>query len=480
MPAEQNPIASVPAGRVSAWWRWAVVLVPGFVFYFAPLPLFNPGQRHLLAIFVASVISLVAQPMPMGVSLIVATTVIGITGAVPAAKALSGFSNATVWLIFTAFLFSRAVSGTGFGLRVAYLFIRRFGKGALSLGYSVSAANLVLAPFIPSDTARGGGIVYPVVRSLATAFDSEPGPTARRLGAYLVLVAFHSNYTVSAMFLTSMAANPLMAEFARKIAHVDITWGWWALGAIVPGLLALTLIPHVMMRLHPPEIRTTPSAPAMADEQLRRMGPMTRNERWLVGVMLCVMVGWVTSPLHGAPNAFVALAGVSGILLCRILTWSDLLAEGKAWDALIWFGALLTMADALNDTGVIRVVSNAVISHMNGWPWPAAFVVLMLTYFYVHYGFASMTAHATALYPAFIGAAVLAGAPPLMAALALGYFSNINSCTTHYGTGSAPVFFGAGYVGQGVWWKIGFIMSLLNIAIWLGVGSIWWKALGLW
>jgi DASS family divalent anion:Na+ symporter len=105
--------------------------------------------------------------------------------------------------------------------------------------------------------------------------------------------------------------------------------------------------------------------------------------------------------------------------------------------------------------------------YLAGWPWGAALAALALVYFYVHYLFASM-------------AALAAGAPPMMAALPLAYLSSLNAGMTHYGTGSAPIFFGAGYVPPGAWWKIGFRISLVNAAIWLGVGPLWWKAIGLW
>jgi DASS family divalent anion:Na+ symporter len=91
-----------------------------------------------------------------------------------------------------------------------------------------------------------------------------------------------------------------------------------------------------------------------------------------------------------------------------------------------------------------------------------------------------MTAHATALYPSFLAAALAAGAPPLIAALALAYFSNLNAGITHYGTGSAPVYFGAGYVKQGTWWKLGFFISLMNLVFWVGIGMLWWKLIGYW
>jgi DASS family divalent anion:Na+ symporter len=457
-----------------------MVLVPALLLYFFPVPGLNAGQRHLLAIFVATIISLVAQPVPMGVSVLVAMTTLVLTNTLPGTKVLSGFSNATVWLIFTAFLFARAITATGFGLRIAYLFVRRFGHSALTLGYSVAASDLALAPFIPSDTARGGGVIFPIARSLAQVFGSEPGPTAGRIGAFLMLVGFHTTYATSAMFLTGMAANPLIAELARKIAHVELTWGLWALAAAVPGLLTLTIVPYLIYRLCPPEIRDTQAAQRHAMDELHRMGPLTGREWRLLAILLGVMAGWVTSPWHGLHNAFVALAGVSAILLCRVLAWEDLLHETKAWDALIWFAGLLMMADALLDSGVIKIVSSAVFAHLTGWPWPVAAAVLACTYLYVHYGFASMTAHVTALYPGFLAAGLVAGAPPLLMALLLAYFSNLDASMTHYGTGSAPVYFGAGYVSQTTWWRLGFLISLVNLFIWLGVGPLWWKLLRIW
>jgi len=460
--------------------RWAIVLVPALLLYFIPIPALNPSQRHLLAIFAATIISLVVQPVPMGVSVVVAMTALVLTGTLSAAKALSGFSNATVWLVFTAFLFARAITATGFGLRIAYLFIRRFGHHALTLGYSVTASDVALAPFVPSDTARGGGIIYPIARSLAQALDSEPGPTAGRIGSFLMLVGFHSTYTASAMFLTGMVANPLIVEFARKFAHVELTWMQWAMAAIVPGLLTLTLVPYLIYRLNPPEIRDTRAAQRLAADELHRMGPLSGRERWLVLILLGVMAGWITSPWHGVQIAFVALAGLSAILLTGVIDWDDLLRETNAWNALIWFAPLIMMADALTESGTIKVLSDSAFAHIHGWPWPLAAAVITAGYLYVHYAFASMTAHVTALYPGFLAAGLAAGAPPMLMVLLLAFFSNLDAGLTHYGTGSAPVYFGAGYVPQTTWWRLGLIISFLNLFIWLGLGPLWWKVLGMW
>ena len=466
--------------RLTGWWRWAAVLAPGLLLYLTPLPGWNALQRHLLAIFAATIVALVAQPLPMGASVVVAMTLLALTGTLPPAKVLSGFSNVTVWLIFLAFLFGRAFTVTGLGKRFGYLFVRRFARSPLSLGYSLAAADLVLAPFIPSDTARGGSVIFPVTRSVAAALGSEPGPTANRAGKYLILASFHTCYTASAMFLTSMAANPLIAEFALRVGHVELTWMRWFAGASVPGLLTLAVVPWLLCRLVRPELQDMAPAREHAQVELEKMGSLRREEKWLVAILLAVMAGWVTSNWHGISNTFVAFAGLSAILLARVLSWADLLAERRAWDALIWFAPLLMMSDALNESGVIRVLSGRLFGLMTGWPWMVVIMALAVSYFYLHYTFASLTAQTTALYSSFLAAALAAGVPPLLAALPLAYLSSLNAGITHYGTGSAPVFFSAGYLRQSEWWRIGFLISLADLAIWLGVGMGWWKLIGFW
>jgi divalent anion:Na+ symporter, DASS family len=460
--------------------RWAMVLVPGLILYFAPVPGLEPNARHLLAFFTAMIVSFMARPVPMGVSVLVTMTLIALTHTLSPNRIFAGFANNIVWLVFSAFLFAHAVTRTQLGLRIAYFFISRFARTPLMLGYSVALTDLILAPVVPSDTARGGAIISPVVRGLATALGSEPGPTANRIGAYLTLVGFHCTYTASAMFLTGMAANPLIAEFAGRLAHVDLTWGRWALAASVPGLCSFALVPWLLHQLHPPELRDTEHARTLARTRLAEMGPMGRKQITLVVIMLFVIVGWVTIPWHGIGNTFIALAGVCAILLTGVVTWADLLGDTKAWDAISWFAPLLVLAEALNDEGVITILFTPLFTHVQHLPWAIALAALAALYLYAHYGFASMTAHVSALYPSFLGAALATGAPPMAAVLPLAFFSNLNAGLTHYGTGSAPVYFSPGYVSQNTWWTLGFIVSLVNLAIWLGVGMVWWPLIGLW
>jgi DASS family divalent anion:Na+ symporter len=151
------------------------------------------------------------------------------------------------------------------------------------------------------------------------------------------LASFHTTYTASAMFLTSMAANPLIAEFALRVGHVDLTWMRWFAGSSVPGFLTLAVVPWLLCRLVKPELQDMAPARELARAELQKMGPLRRQEKWLVAILLAVMAGWVTSNWNGISNTFVALAGLSAILLARVMSWDDLLAERRAWDALLWF-----------------------------------------------------------------------------------------------------------------------------------------------
>ena len=461
--------------------RWLIVLAPAAVILLIPRPdSMDPRGWRLLAIFVATIVGLIVQPLPMGALAILAITICAATYTVTPDVALSAFANPVIWLIVAAFLFARAVTHTGLGRRIALLFVRWFGSSSLRLGYALAGADLVVSPVIPSDTARAGGIIFPIARSLAEGYDSHPGPTARRLGAYLMQCAYHVGCTTAAIFLTSMAANPLAARFAQRFAGVEITWLGWVAASCVPAAVSLAVLPWLIHRLDPPELLHTPDAPRLAHAELQKMGPMSSREKLLICILLAVIVGWAVQPWHRLHPAIVAYAGVSLIVLFGVIRWDDVLQERRAWDAFIWFGAIIMMADGLEKYGVIKSLTGFLGGHLTGWHWLAAFVALIAAYTYIHYAFASMTAHITALYPAFLLLAVGAGAPPMVAALALAFFSNLNASLTHYGTGPAPIFFGSGYVRLETWWRVGFFVVGFHFVVWLGLGLLWWRLLRLW
>ncbi len=163
-----------------------------------------------------------------------------------------------------------------------------------------------------------------------------------------------------------------------------------------------------------------------------------------------------------------------------MLNWHDLVTEYAAWDVFIWYGGMVRMAEALGETGITKKFAEAAGHFTAGWKWGAALAVLALLYFYAHYGFASITAHALAMFTPFLVVVIAAGAPPVLTVLLMAYFSNLSAGLTHYGTTPGPIYFGAGYVSQQTWWKLGLIATVPNLLIWTVVGMLWWKLLGWW
>lgn len=465
-----------PRSRVT---RWLIVLATGLLVIAIPAPAGVEFKAWALtAVFLATMVGLVAQPMPGGAMVLLGVTTIAITGIVPIAKALDGFSDSVVWMVLAAFFISRAMIKTGLGRRIALYFVRAIGKTSLGLAYSLALSDMSLGMIIPSTGARSGGIIFPIAKSLAETYDSRPGPTARKLGSFLTVLLYNTDVIVCAMFFTGQASNALIAGFAREAANIEITYRTWLMAGIVPGLVSLALIPLVFYKLYPPEIKHTPAAAELANRELAAMGPLARGEKLMLLVFLMVFALWMTTAWHKIDYAIVALLGVAALLVTNTLSWEDLVSERSAWDVFIWYGGLVQLARLLGESGVTKWFANYTAGWITGWEWWAALGVILLIYFYVHYGFASITAHATAMYIPFLTVTIAAGTPPMLAVLLLAHFSNLCASLTHYGTTPGPIWFGAGYVPQPTWWKLGFIASLVNIPIWVIIGVLWWKIIG--
>jgi DASS family divalent anion:Na+ symporter len=461
--------------------KWALVLGSALLILLLPIPAgITPQSWRLLAIFVATIVGCIVRPIPGGAVVLLGVTAIMLTGVLTPADALRGYSDPIVWMVLAAFFISRGLIKTGLGRRIALLFVRAIGGRSLGLGYSLVATDLLLATIIPSTAARSGGIVFPVAKSIAETYDSHPGPTARRLGAFLTTLCYQCDVIICAMFLTGQASNVIIAKFAKETTTVELTYARWAIGALVPGLISLAVVPQLIYRLFPPEIKRTPGATDFARRELKQMGRISLHEILMLVVFVLVAGLWMTSALHGINYAVVAMVGICVLLLSGVLSWEDVISERGAWDVFIWYGGLVRMAEALGETGITKRFAELAGGLTVGWYWAAALGVLLLVYFYAHYGFASITAHVSAMYTPFLVVIIASGAPVVLTVVLLAYVSNLSASLTHYGTTPAPIWFGAGYVKQRTWWWIGFIASIANLLIWTIVGSLWWKVLRWW
>ena len=388
--------------------------------------------------------------------------------------ALSGFSNATVWLIFGAFMFALGYEKTGLGRRIALALVKRMGRKTLTLGYAVAAADTILAPFTPSNTARSGGTIYPVIKNLPLLYDSKPDdPSMRRIGSYIMWVAIATTCVTSTLFLTGLAPNLLAKELVKKTANVELAWGAWFVAAAPAGLLLLVLVPLLAYWLYPPEVKEGAEVTEWAAKELAKLGGFTSREITLAVLVAIALVLWIFAGDYVNPTT-AALVVISLMVRLNVMTWDDITKNFNAWNTLAWFATLVALADGLNRVGFVKWFANLVSSHMGGFSPVTAMIVLLLINFFAHYMFASVTAHVTALIPVLlaVGSAVPNMNMPQLALL-LCLQLGIMGIITPYGTGPSPVYYGSGYLPAADYWRLGAIFGLIFLAAFMLITVPW-------
>ena len=435
---------------------------------------------HIFIVFISVIISILIRAVPMAVSVLTGLLFSVLVGLISLKDALKGFGDSTTWLVVIAFLIAGVVIDTGLGRRISLLCIHALGKSITGLGYAICSAEFILGPLVPSNTARGGGILAPIVDSMSRTFGSSPTQSPEKAGQYLHLIGAHANLITSAMFLTGMAANPLVSKAAYDIFQIEFDWLTWALGSIVPGLVGLAGLPMLIKYLSPPTIKSIKPIRDKIKNDVKELGPWTRSEILSASILGAMLLLWSTKPIHGWGTTTVALFGLITILLLNVISWDKMVKNYKAWDALIWLGGLLTLATSLKNLGFILWFTESIQQSLAGISPVLLLLSLALIYFYSMYFFSMLTAHIAALAGAVFMVLSDINLNPFIIVGIIAYFSNLCACLTNYSSGPVIIYFGNGYFLPIRWFKIGFLVSIYHMVVWLGVGSIWWRIIGWW
>lgn len=451
-----------------------------FIRFMLPIPEGVSQQGwSILALFVATVLGIVTRPLPApGVAF--CSLAVGLMSKTLTFKeGVAAFTDEVLWLVVLAFFFTKGFAKTGLGERIALSIVRMVGGTTLGLAYGLNLAEGVLAAGMPSSAARAAGVMYPLVDSVAKACSGDKGDNT---GGFLIQSAFQATGISSSLWLYGAATNLLMLRLAAELGYVvNAPFMSWLKASCVPALTAMALTPLVAFTAMPPKVKVTPEAPKAADRKLKEMGPMSADEVILVAVIAGMLVLWAGSSAFGIPAVHTAVLGLSALLVTGVLRWSDCVREEGAWTTMTWFAILVSMSALLNKHGVVRWLAAELALKINalGLFGGQAFMVLLLIYVFLHYVFASQAAQISALYLPFVAMMVDTGTPPLAAVFALAFASNLFGSITPYSSAQAPVFFGGGYVSLKDWYRLGFIFIVFNIAVWVSVGALWWKVIGL-
>ena len=478
-------------------WKHFAPIVVAIVIALIPAPEGLPQHAwYYFAIFAAVIVGLMLEPLPGGaIGLIGVTLVARLSDYVfyspeQLAKpgfnpdtaslswALSGFSNSTVWLIFGAFMFALGYEKTGLGRRIALMLVKAMGRKTLTLGYAVAIADTILAPFTPSNTARSGGTIYPVIRNLPPLYDSKPNdPSRRRVGSYIMWVAISATCVTSTLFLTALAPNLLAVELVKKTAKIDLAWVDWFIAAAPMGILLLIFVPLLAYWIYPPEVKEGAEVSDWAAKELVKMGGLTAKEITLAVLVVIALAMWIfRAEQVNATTA--ALIVICLMLVTNVVTWDDITKNFPAWNTLAWFATLVALAGGLSQVGFVKWFADVVANHMAGFTPVKAILLLLVINFFTHYMFASVTAHVTALIPVLL--AVGSTIPDMNMqhlALLLCLQLGIMGIITPYGTGPSPVYYGSGYLPAADYWRLGAIFGLIFFVVFMVI-TVPWVLLG--
>ena len=461
--------------RIKSWWRAALPLVVCLSIVLIPHPAgLELYAWRYFALFAAVVVALIVEPIPAAAVGLVGVTVAAVSRYVVSSPAdsikwaLGGFSDSTVWLIFGAFMFALGNEKTGLGKRIALMLVKSLGRRALGLGYAITLSDLVLAPFIPSNTARSGGTIFPIISNIPALYGSQPGKTARRIGSYIMWTAFAATCVTSSMFLTALAPNILALTLIKDT--VKISWTQWAIGFLPAGVILILLLPILIYKIYPPEVTSNEEIPRWASQELAGMGKFTMKELMMALLVLTALALWIFGgQILNATT--VTLIVISLMIISGIVKWDEILAYKQAWSVLVWFATLVTLADGLNKVGFINWFAKGAANLLSGIRPLAIMVILVALHYIVHYLFASLTAHTTAVLPIILAAgAAVPGLPVRTFALLLCYSMGLMGVLTPYATGPAPVYFGSGYISRKDFWTLGLIFGMIFLAVLLVIG----------
>ena len=475
-PETVAPVSALPATSKQLR-KWIGPLALGLILLLIPVPAgLSAPAWHYFALFAAVIAALITEPLPgaavgfIGVTVAAGLLLVGKTPGDAMKWALSGFSNDAVWLIFAANMFALGYEVTGLGRRIALLLAKALGRRTLGLGYAIAFSDLCLSPVMPSNTARSGGTVYPIAKNIPPLYGSFPDDNPRKIGGYLMWTGFATTCVTSSMFLTALAPNLLAVEIARKVAHVDISWGQWALGFLPVGILLFAATPLLAYFIYPPEIKRGDQVASWAGSELTKMGRITRNEATMGLLALAALVGWIGGGRWISPVT-VALAVISVMLLAGVVTWNDILSNKQAWSVLVWFATLVAMAEGLGTVGFLAWFGSRAATYMTRIPLLPMLITTVAVFFVIHYLFASITAQATALLPVFLLAVLsVPGVPAKAITLVLVYSLGLMGVLTPYASGPAAIWYSSGYIPTKDFWRLGAIMGALYLIVLLAVG----------
>lgn len=421
---------------------------------------------HMIIIFVATMTGIMLEVCSTAAFLLMSMLIANLTGTIDVKEGFSGFSNIVPWLLFLVLSLTTSITKTSLGMRLAYIFMKFFGKGINGLSYSIILTELFVAPVLPSNTARAASVGYPLVTSLAKYISSHvKGVSETAIGSYLNLLYSCSNAVCSSLFLTAMISNAIIMEVMSE-NNIHMTWISWTKFAIIPGLTILTILPFVIKIFCHPKTRDLGDIQAKAKTNYENLGKLSKDEKCIISTFGIMLIMWIFAEIIHIPVLVTTLLGVCIFYAFGIINMKDILSNHSTFNAVIMLGIIISYVNCLNSFGAIDWFNKIITGVIGGFSPYLSFFVLSTIYFFSHYFFTGEGSRIIALYASFLSIGMALGIDKIAVAMTLAVFSSMSSVLTNYSGPVAILMFSTGYTHPKKWLANGATFALSIICIW--------------
>jgi len=464
--------------------KWVVsllfTLLAVWVALFVDTPGLPPEGKYPLVIFFWCIVLWIVRPIPEYLTSILGVAVLLVIGLNPAKDLLSGFAGTTWWMVTFANFLGACIIATGLGRRIAFFLLNKVGNSFLRVLYATTMTNNILAPFTPSNTARGA-IMYGVTEGINDAMGFKRG---EKKGDHTITLAnMFINTTNTNMFLTAMGGNAIFVSLITSFTNRSLTWNDWFMAAFVPMLPAVLILPYIVYKLFPPDLKGITLKKEIFAEKLAALGPMTRAEKATLVIMLLTLLMWATELVHGIDSATVSFFMAIALLFPGIgaVKWKDI--ESKIpWDTLIWLGFAMSLAGVVNGTkGFQWLVDQGVAAApwMQNLNFVGFMVVVLVVVTFAHILFSGMNAMGMIVVPVALSLAAANGFDPYAAGLATALCVSTAAFFLPFNSAPNLLFYGSGRYDTYDHLKGAVPLAFVCIACLLFGLFVWWPLIGL-
>jgi divalent anion:Na+ symporter, DASS family len=457
---------------------FTLLIILGAVFL--QTPGLAPEGKAALFVFFWCIVLWIIRPIPEYLTSIVGAAILLLLKKSVPADILGGFADPTWWMIVFASFLGASILGTGLGRRLAYTILNKLGTSVLKVMYATTMTNNILAPFTPSNTARGA-IVYGVTEGINDALGFKKG---EKQGDHTISLAnMYITATNSNMFLTALGGNAIFVSLIMKFTGHGVSWNQWFVAAFVPMLPAVLLLPYIIYKLFPPAINEVPMGKEFFAEKLASLGAMTRAEKSTLVIMLLTLLMWATEWLHHIPSTTTAFLMGIALLLPGIgaVNWKQI-EKDIPWPTLLWLGFAMSLAGVVNKTkGFQWLVDQGLASApwMKSIGFTGFMLVIIIVVIFAHILFSGMNAMGMIVIPVVMSLAKARGFDPYVAGLAAALAVGTGGFFLPFNSAPNLLFYSSGRYEISDHLKGALPLAiLLVLCLMLGL-FVWWPLIGL-